>query len=274
MHVYCDTNVYDNFLRPDRKAFFAFKQMKRAGIRFHGSAEVVQELAANASNPDRARHSLRIYEEICSPRCSLKAPDELVREEIESFLNGVPFVPFTSRAQANHLQDVADSIVRSETRFELRAEDLASKLSALESGKGWAKRLAADPTFHRKEPFARWWPHNLPGLVDSSAEPLGVAAADRPRLVAAIDELPSLRTQCVTVLVTGLNWMNNVHPNHGFEFDLKHALMASRADVFVTADRRLRELLLIGRAMLPFEPIHPADFLARYGGATSSAPAV
>lgn len=76
--------------------------------------------------------------------------------------------------------------------------------------------------------------------------------------------LPSLRTQCVTVLASGLSWMNNVHPNHGFNLDLKHAIMASRADVFVTADRRLRDMLLIGRAMLPFEPMNPADFLTRY----------
>lgn len=265
VHVYCDTNIYDNFLRPNQEAFFAFKRLKRAGTRFHGSAEVVQELAANANKPDRARQSLRIYEEICSPRCSLKAPDELVSEEIQAFLGGVDFNPFTSRVQANHLQDVADEIVRTETRFELRDADRASKVDALVSGKSWALRLAADPKFHRQEPFERWWPHNLPSLVDSSTEPLSVDAADRPRLVAAIDELPSLRTQCVTVLVSALSWMNNIHPNHGFEFDLKHALMASRADVFITADRRLRELLMIGRSMLPFEPMHPADFLTRYG---------
>lgn len=270
MHVYCDTNVYENFLRPDREAFFAFKKMKRAGTRFHGSAEVLQELAANANKPDRARQSLRIYEEICSPRCSLKAPDELVREEIHAFLAGGTPDPFTSRAQANHLQDVADRIVRTETRFELRDSDRANKVDALASGKGWAVRLAADPKFHRKEPFARWWPHNLPGLIESSCESFGVPAADRLRIVAEIDKLPTLRTQCATILASALTWMNNVHPDHGYNLDLKHAIMASRADVFVTADKRLFDLLSIGRAMLPFEPMNPADFVARYGGAGSA----
>lgn len=267
MDVYCDTNVYDNFLRPDREAFFAFKRIKRAGTRFHGSAEVLQELAANANKPDRARQSLRIYEEICSPRCSLKSPDELVREEIQSFLEGNDFNPFTSRAQANHLQDVADNVVRTETRFELRDKDRETKAYALDFGKGWAIRLAADPAFHRREPFAIWWPHNLPGLVDSSAEPFGVPHGDRQRLVAAIDELPTLRTQCATILASALTWMNNVHPDHGYNLDLKHAIMASHADVFVTADKKLFKLLSIGHGTLPFEPMHPADFLTRYSGA-------
>lgn len=260
MQVYCDTNVYDGFLRLDFPAFSAFKELKRSGVRFLGSAEVLSEITANANKPDQARTSLRLVEELCSPRCFLKAPDDLVADEVRAFLSEGNFSPFIARAETNDFLKFAADIIRSGVRFDLRERDKQQKKHSLEVSRSLAVQLASDPAL-RDGPFAQWWEHSGPHGVSSACRGLNLSQEDHARVVSAIDRLPALRTIAVGVLSAEISWMRGIKPDRGYEFDLKHAVLASQADVFLTDDASLLRTLAIGRAQLPYKLQRPTDFL-------------
>ena len=113
----------------------------------------------------------------------------------------------------------------------------------------------------KNAPFAKWWERSGLGGVTSACKGMDLSPEDLTRLMATIDCLPSLRTIAVAVLSVQIAWMKGIKPDKGYEFDLKHAVLASQADVFLTNDARLLRTLSIGQEQLPYKSQRPVDFL-------------
>jgi len=190
----------------------------------------------------------------------LKQPADILKEAIQAYADGhePPAVTLPEHERRNTVGVLAGVIAGSRL-YDADLKVVVGGVSALKLG--WLanrheahREVDADPAWQQVKPEAN--PQNIPfqdyfagsaaDFAIGAAEPLGLADACRQRGVEGLFKLPIMRIMTGVALAQIYAEMIGAQgqprkPDRNDGYDLRHAISASTADVFVTFDKRLAD---------------------------------
>lgn len=285
--VYMDTNVVDVFLRRDNSRFQDFLKLKRTKkVDYLWNIELLSELAANP-DVEGAKTSLRLAEELCGLNLFIREPKHRFQNEVMHVLLGTKRLsPFYSRAEVRGilknriwnplLQGKSAEIfswlaeLKKRRYAEERQEYDKMKISLANLG------LSAGATFDQV-----WTSASEAGWLISYMETMiqrqcgrKAGPGEAESISRRLPELPSVR--CFTLHQAAYFHFVNVSQNrpakHGNNVDARHIIAAANADIFITDDTGITDLLSASKQRWPFKTMTTGEFCTLFNlcGAASN----
>lgn len=243
--VYFDTNVFDRVTDTAKQALRAAIDKGKISIPL-SLINFEEVFCALEFYPEQAEKKFNIISEISKNQKVLKFPEDILFEDIRSFINsGVSTSPFyrasfqkiniaelTNPKNRGEFQKIINKIKQEKTNFKL--ENIKSRGEVLIK----ANKLDFIPTFEQyldslKYDFTR-------GLI----EEVGVLKKYKYKNINALLEFRSIKL-CIGWIVSYIygQTFGKPKPDRGDSRDMKHAVLASASDIFVTHDGDLAELM-------------------------------
>ena len=254
-NVYFDTNVFDHLHK--RLGFSdgdlsALKASKAEGhVSFLLSVPLIEEIfCAIKADPVLTIRELFLIFELGDWTKVLKPSDLLVSEAIAAYANGTPrSSPFLAadhpvvnglRILANPTQRDIDELVPMIEESRAHREEFREGMrTAREQVLKVAKKLRG-----QKPSFMDCWTRLAEPFAEGYAGRAGQLDACKARSIAGLLELRSLRMAVgVNLSLIYAETFEGRAPEMGDSRDQQHAVLASTADVFVTQDGKLANLL-------------------------------
>ncbi len=249
--VYFDTNVFNYLIEEglfsdDEKKILQIS-VKNGKISIPLSIINLEEVFLTLeSHPNKADKLFHILSEITDCRKMVKPPEILLAEDIKSYIkNRAPSNPFFSDStlKINHkqLKNPKRRMEFNEVINKIKAEKINFKLENIAARKmvlSEAERLHPVPTFGE---FCELHRHLFSRDL---IEKVGLLEESKYLNIINLLGIRSVRLfvgWCVSYIYGQL--FEKRKPDRGDSRDMKHAVLASVADIFVTYDRNLAELM-------------------------------
>ena len=249
--VYLDTNVFNKLIEEE---FFSniHKRILQDALN-NGKISIplsiinLEEVFLTLeSHPNKADKLFHILSEITDCRKMIKPPEILLAEDVKSYIkNRAPSNPFFSDStlKINHkqLRNPKRRMEFNEIISKIKAEKINFKLENIAASKivlFEAERLHPVPTFGEFCELHR----NL--FSRDLIEKVGLLEESKYLNIINLIVIRSVRLfvgWCVSYIYGQL--FEKRKPNRGDSRDMRHAVLASVADIFVTYDRNLAELM-------------------------------
>ena len=268
--VYLDTNVFDSFFRSNPEAFARCQSAKKRGVLFVGSIEVVQEIANNRTDLRAAKQSYRRFMDIVSPYLLSRPRTDLIKRELSTLAPLTDEFAFYSRKVA---RQVFDDIWKD---FESADIDKVCKAFCAERKESFkndrdqdreiAERVTVDPALSFDQFWLRFTQmETFPDLVKGVADHEGGLAPDIEECRRRLDSIRTFKTAMVITAAQIYAYLNpdcKIKPHKNDTMDAGHAIVASQADIFVTADTPFLKVLKLAEGSLPYKPMSAEEFVA------------
>jgi len=250
--VYFDTNVFDHLIhnkhRVTKLDTDAVRRAVNAGlISIPLSIINLEEVFSALENyPREAEKTLSIISDLSSCHKMIKPQEKLLTDDLKSFVNfGAPESPFISDSvvginirELNSLKKrdefliIINKIKADKTDFKF--ENIKSRKEILEK----AKELYFIPTFNQ------YWESLKYEFVKGLIERIGLIEKLKYRNINTLLDIKSIRLFVGWSIsyIYGQTF-GKKKPDLGDSRDMKHAVSASAADIFVTHDSDLAELM-------------------------------
>lgn len=254
--VYFDTTIYDHIVKTDNEVKALRTDLARREVVANLSIVNVEELLGDwDTKRQQAIRRLQVARDLVGFDSILKQPSDLLKEVIEAYATGTPPPSSTlprhqRRLLTSLLHKVADGNARldpilSQIVSEVRREKEAFKAAMI---RGRAQTLdeltqKSEPRVLAHVPFEEFW-NDATLWAEVFADHFGLGDACRERGLDGLLEVRAVRL-CVGAAKSLVysQVAKGRQPDLGDWHDVWHAIMASVADVFVTRDRRLAEVL-------------------------------
>jgi hypothetical protein len=208
-----------------------------------------EALAALVNHQPLALELLRLLADFFGLDRMIKPPDQLLTDDFVDLAFGDPRRPPEVQMPAA-LRDHLEGVLRADegeiAMFLEAAAETRDQINEVWDGLRRAReqaRAEIEPR-HTKQPFGQFWRDVAPWLVEVYADKVGVARTCQELGVEKVLAVPSIgmmvgsNASMIYALV-----VEGRRADRGDSPDLRHALMASAADVFVTSDGGLRHIL-------------------------------
>ena len=271
--VYLDTNVFDSYFRSNPDAYIRCRSAKKRGILFVGSVEVVQELANNREDLAEAKRSYRRFLEIVSPHLLSQPRAELIKRELSTLAPlAHEFAFFPPQFARERLDDIWKDFESDDLDKACRTFCAESKEYFKNGREEWreiAKRVPIDPALS----FDQFWlrfvqMETFADVVKEVADQAGSPVPDMAECRARLDSIRTFKTAMVVTaaqIYANLNPECKIKPHKNDKMDAGHAIVASQADIFVTADGPFLKVLKLAEGALPYKPISADEFITSLG---------
>jgi hypothetical protein len=252
--VYLDTNIFDHIKHKKRGVTREDELALRKAIKL-GKIVVPlsllnfeEALSAWEKNPDEAINKIRLISDIGDWQKMLKPPDELLADDIRSYEKynsaAVPFFEDPSlqhelrklgnhtRININKLVEIIREVKNEKEQFKKTNEKL--RIQLLEE----VRNLTDIPDFND------YWRRLALDFTRELIEKVRLTEQFKYRLIYELLEVRSIKL-CVGYslsFIYGQGFEKRI-PNLGDSRDMKHAVLASAADIFVTHDGNLKEIM-------------------------------
>lgn len=252
--VYLDTNIFDHILHKKhgvtREDYLALSKAIELGkiVVPLSLLNFEEALSAWEKNPDEAINKIRLISDIGDWQKMLKPPEELLADDIRSYEKhnsaAVPFFEDPSlqyelrklgnhtRININKLVEIIREVKNEKEQFKKTNEELRIRL--LEE----IRNLKYTPDFYD------YWGTLALDFTRELIKEVGLTEQFKYLLICELLELRSVKL-CVGYslsFIYGQGFEKKI-PNLGDSRDMKHAVLASAADIFVTHDGNLKEIM-------------------------------
>ena len=256
--AYFDTNIYGSIRAEEVEGLRA--QLARRGIVAYLSLSDIEELLGGwKTNPAAATQRLRVARDLVGFDNILKQPNDLLADAIRAYAVGQSQPSqLLSGDQREIIIDALRRIALGDTNIDhvvskfvddvkRRKEEFGLEM-AQASARARAEWELIPAERRRTVTFGEYLAAGARQWAEAFAAHIGLADACRER---ELDGLLNVRTVWVCVGAT-MSWIYSLvvgdygqprQPEPQDVYDLWHALLASAADVFVTRDRKLADLL-------------------------------
>lgn len=254
-NVYFDTNVFDHIYKKVEVSksdlLVLHSAIKGGKISVLLSWENLEEaLSALKLDPGLAKAELRLMLDLTDKQRMLKPVDVLVSDDISSYARSkVSSPPFIVRSVIEpHLRALRrpgqEDVVELLSVVEATQKQKEGFKAAMEGAKKKilpeAKKLKG-----RRPSFNEYWKGLGGKFTESFAERLGVLEACKKQSINGLLELRSVRLSVgVNLSFIYAQTFEGHTPKIGDSRDIRHAILASATDRFVTQDREFRRLLV------------------------------
>jgi hypothetical protein len=258
--AYFDTNVFDNLLKKSGGVTDTDEQVLRRAIEdgrlvvLASILNVEETLAASHSRkPEIVLPQLRLISNLADWSRFVKPCDIMVTDDIRHFAwNGEADIPFLSESTARQLRSAVERVLND-------TADRGEIESLLDDVRGQKERFLAKIINLRTETMGKIRAlektEQVPNFYDYFQSQVETVARDLAKRVGVespceargIEALLKVRSVRITAGL-GLSFIYRTavegkKPRIGISRDLQHASVASAADVFITHDRELGNLL-------------------------------
>jgi hypothetical protein len=252
---YLDTNIFDHILHKKCGVTTEDEVALRNAIKLGNIfiplslLNFEEALSAWEKNPNEAINKIKLISDLVDWQKMLKSPDELLADDIKSFAKSnnadVPFfIDFSLQSELRKLQnpnkrniakllDVIRDVRKEKEHFRDINRELRFKLLDIISN------LGKIPDYHD------YWERFSLDFTRGFIEGVGLTEEYKYRL---IDKLLGIRSVSLCVgyslsYIYGQGFDKKRIPDLGDSRDMKHAVLASASDIFVTHDGNLREIM-------------------------------
>lgn len=243
--VYFDTNIFAQVSNTAKNALITAVDAGKISIPL-SLINFEEVFCALESSNKEAEKKFTIISELSKNQKILKPPDKMLSDDIRSFINsGVPNSPFyrasfqqinikelTNPNKREEFQKIINKIKEEKRSFKF--ENIKSRREVLIE----ANKLDFVPTFEQ------YWDSFKYDFAKGLIEELGVLEQYKYKNIIALLELRSVRL-CIGWNVSYIygQTFERRKPDRGDSRDMKHAVLASASDIFVTHDGDLAELM-------------------------------
>jgi hypothetical protein len=243
--VYFDTNIFAQVSDKAKNTLIAAVDAGKISIPL-SLINVEEVFCAIEGSDDVAKKKFTIISELSKNQKILKAPDNILSDDIRSFINfGVPTSPFyrasfwqinikelTNLKRREEFQNIINKIKEEKINFKL--ENIKSRGEVLIK----ANKLDFVPT------FSQYWDSLKYDFARGLIEEVGVLEKYKYKNINALLEFRSVKL-CIGWMASYIygQTFENRRPDRGDSRDMKHAVLASAADIFLTHDGDLADLM-------------------------------
>jgi hypothetical protein len=257
LNVYLDTNVFDHILKKIDFTDADLQLLKNAisdgKISILRSVTLVEEIlpAINASDPELANRKKQLLMELTDPSKLVKYHTELLRDDLNAFVNGTGLPsPFT-----DEFPNILDELTPQASEVMVQKEVLRQTKEQKELVKQGFKDAKKESLVaieeliggkYKTQPgdWKRFVELGLPGYVHELIEKLGLPDECKETVVDGVLKIRSLRIYIMSSLsYVYAHTFEGYEPHTGDSRDLHHAVLASAADVYVTQDAKVRTIM-------------------------------
>jgi hypothetical protein len=250
--VYFDTNVIDHLIKKKNGVTIDNKKLLRSLVKENKISiplsiiNLEEAFSALENYPDEARRQYLFLSELVDYNKIIKAPDQLLRDDIISYLKNnssdyhfldssvIKFniAELFNKKRIKEFYAILQKIKEEKTSFKL--ENVKSRGLVL-SQKGEMEHI---PT------FKKYWEMLKIDFVKSAIEKVGILDKFKYRNIKGLLEVRSVRVWVGWSIsyIYGQIFEKRT-PKIGDSRDMKHAVLESSADIFVTHDRDLAKLI-------------------------------
>ena len=256
MIAYFDTNVFDHLERrsngvTEEDLVRLGRAVKHECLRVVLSFLTIEEtLFIVKSQPKRADARVKLILELGDKHLFALGQELIMNRDIRAYAHGTPsvtpftvFEPYVELNIRNLAKPTGSDIADLDALVEEVRRDKMAFQTFLDEGKAKVKPVA-DTIGAKRYPFGHYWVNNSGWLAKSLADRAGVLLEVNRRGVDGLLKVKSV------ALAVGANLsllyshhFDNRAPDSGDSRDILHAIVASMADVFVTNDEDLEEVL-------------------------------
>lgn len=254
--AYFDTTIYDHIVKTDKEAKALRADLARHKVVANLSIVNVEELLGDwDTNRQQAISRLQVARDLVGFDSILKQPSDLLKEAIEAYATDAPPPsPMLLRHERRHLRSLLHKVANGNTRLDpilakivadVRREKEAFKATMTQKRAQVLDELTQkyEPRAIAQIPFEEFW-NDATLWAEAFADHFGLGDACRER---GLEGLLQARTVRLCVGAAKSLVYSQVakgrQPDLGDWHDGWHAILASVADVFVTRDKRLAEVL-------------------------------
>lgn len=254
--IYFDTNIYDDIAKTGKGVQALRAELARRKLVAILSIVNVEELIGDwDTNRPKTIRRLDVTRELVDFDNILKEPNVLLKEAIEGYATDGPRPPRTlpqdqlfvlssclhKVANGNAQLDPVLSRIVAEVRREKEIFKAMMKRARAQSRDEFTQRY--EPRVLAQIPFEEFW-SDAPLWAEAFADHFGFGDLCRERGLEGLLEVRTVRS-CVGAVKSLVysQVANGRQPDLGDWHDVWHAILASVADVFVTRDKRLAEVL-------------------------------
>jgi hypothetical protein len=250
--VYLDTNVYDHIAKGEIPAEPLIDARRRGEVTGHLSAPNVEELLGDwGRDSEAAVKRLQLADQLVGFENFLKQPADLLRDAIYACATATP--PPPPLLPRKERRRVASGLRRITERRPGTAPLVAAILANVRRDKEEFRatmRQAQDQALaelgdpRRFRTFEEFWEGAKAIWAEAVADGCGLVAQCRARGLEGLLEVRTVRLAVGAALsLVYAQTVEGRRPDVGDGYDLRHAIAASTADVFVARDKPFTRLL-------------------------------